>query len=137
MGETPRSPERKEEMQTVEYASPELARFGGELEGVRREAAELTGGLSDAQLAWRPAPGRWSAGEIVSHLRVLNTRYLESIDRSMADARARGRTGPDAYRPSWLGGWIVRLMEPPVKRPLKAPAVFRPAEDDGSRGWPA
>ena len=117
------------------YPSPDLARFGRELEAVRRDAHGLMGGLSDGQLAWRPGPGRWCAGEIASHLRVLNTRYLEAIDRAIEQARARGRTAGDGYRPGLVGGFMVRLMEPPVKRPLKAPAVFRPAGDDGARDW--
>ena len=68
------------------YPSTELARFGRELHSVRREAAELLDGLSPAQLAWTAEPGRWSVGENVSHLRTLNTRYLESIDRAIAEA---------------------------------------------------
>jgi hypothetical protein len=119
-------------MQTAGAAYPttNLARFGRELEAVRRDAAALTDELSDGQLAWRPGPGRWSVGEIVSHLHVLNTRYLEAIDLAMEQARARGRTGPDGYRPGLVGGFMTRMMEPPVKRRLKAPAIFRPVDRD-------
>lgn len=121
---------------TAPHHTPDLARFGRELEAVRREAAALTGGLSDAQLAWRPGPGRWSPGEVVSHLRTVNTRYLEAIDRSIEQARAHGRTGFTPYRPGLVGGFLTRLMEPPVTRRLKAPGIFRPAAaDDGARDW--
>lgn len=118
----------------VAYPSSELARFGRELQAVRREAAELLDGLSDAQLAWAPEPGRWSVGEHVSHLRTLNTRYLEGIDRAIADARAHGRTGFGAYRPGLVGGFLTRLMEPPVKRRMKTPAVF---VTEGAHDWAA
>jgi hypothetical protein len=110
------------------YPSPELARFGRELDAIRREAA-LVDELSAAQLAWSPAPGRWSAGEHVAHMRVLTSLYLDAIDRGVAAARSRGHTGFDAYRPGLLGGFMTRLMEPPVRRRLPtAPIFVAPAE---------
>jgi len=121
---------------TVAYPSSDLARFGRELDAVRREAAELLDGLSDAQLAWRPEAGGWSVGEVACHLRTLNARYLEAIDQSISEARTRGHTGFGGYKPGLLGGFMVKMMEPPVKRRLKTPAVFRPA-DDAAHDWRA
>jgi hypothetical protein len=118
----------------VAYPSTELARFGRELQAVRREAAELLDGLSDAQLGWNPEPGRWSVGENVAHLRTLNERYLQAIDSGIAAARARGHTGFGAYRPGIVGGFMVRFMEPPIKRRVKTPSVFVPEE---TRDWAA
>jgi len=118
----------------VAYPSTELARFGRELQAVRRDAAGLLDGLTGAQLAWQPEPGRWSVGENVSHLRTLNTRYLEAVDRAIADARARGRTGFGAYRPGLVGGFMTRLMEPPVKRRIKTFPVF---VTGGAHDWAA
>lgn len=116
---------------TVSYPSSDLARFGRELEAVHREAAELLDGLSDAQLAWRPEAGGWSMGEIACHLRTVNTLYLGAIDRSISEARERGHTGFGGYKPGLLGGFMAKLLEPPVKRRFKSPAVFRPADDEG------
>ena len=124
------------ETAVVAHRSPDLARFGRELDAVRRESAALTGDLSNAQLAWRPAPGRWSPGQVVSHLRATNTRYLEAIDRSIEQARAHGLTGFTPHRPGLVGRFMTRLLEPPVKRPLRAPAAFRPAEDE-AHDWRA
>jgi hypothetical protein len=133
---TPRELDLEEAMPAAAtaYPSTELARFGRELEGVRREAAGALSGLSDAQLGWAPEPGRWSVGENVSHLRTLNTRYLEAIDRAIAGARASGRTGFGAYRPGLVGGFMTRLMEPPVKRRLKTIGVF---VTQGPHDWAA
>ncbi len=116
----------------VAYPSSELARFGRELHTVRADAADLLDGLSDAQLGWAPEPGRWSVGENVSHLRTLNTRYIEAIDAAIAAARARGNTGFERYTPGLVGGFMVRFMEPPVKRRVRTPAVF---VSEGARNW--
>ena len=115
---------------TVAYPSSDLARFGRELEAVHRDAAALMDGLSDAQLAWRPEAGGWSVGEVACHLRTLNARYIDAIDQSISEARTRGHTGFGGYKPGLLGGFMVKMMEPPVKRRLKTPAIFRPAEEE-------
>ena len=120
---------------TANYSTPDLARFGRELEAVRREAAALTDGLSDAQLAWRPKQGSWSVGEIACHLRILNDRYMEAIDASIAEARANGRSGFSGYKPGLVGGFMVRMMEPPIRRRFKTPRVFRPTEDESAHDW--
>jgi len=113
------------------FPSPDLARFGRELDAVHRDAAELLHGLSDAQLAWHPAAGGWSVGEVACHLRTVNSLYLGAIDLSISEARARGYTGFGGYKPGLLGGFMAKLLEPPVKRRFKSPAVFRPADDEG------
>lgn len=120
---------------TVAYPSSDLARFGRELGAVCREAAQLLDGLTDAQLAWRPGGG-WSVGEIACHVRTVNTLYLGAIDRSISEARARGHTGFGGYKPGLLGGFMVKLLEPPVKRRFKSPAIFRPADDE-AHDWRA
>ncbi len=120
---------------TVAYPSSDLARFGRELEAVHRDATELLGGLSHAQLAWRPEAGGWSVGENACHLRTVNTLYLGAIDRSISEARARGHTGFGGYKPGLLGGFMAKLLEPPVKRRFKSPSVFRPAAD--AQDWRA
>lgn len=121
---------------TATYPSPELARFGRELDVIRRDAAEVDH-LTPAQLAWRPAPGRWTPGEHVGHMRLLNSLYLEAIDRGIAEARARGRSGFDAYRPGLLGGFMTRMMEPPVRRRLRTAPAFVAPEEPGRDERPA
>jgi hypothetical protein len=120
---------------TVAYPSSDLARFGRELEAVHRDAAELLGGLSHAQLAWRPDAGGWSVGENACHLRTVNTLYLGAIDKSISEARERGHTGFGGYKPGLLGGFMAKLLEPPVKRRFKSPSVFLPAAE--AQDWRA
>jgi len=116
-------------MSTV-LGSADLVRFGRELDAVRRQADALTRDLSPEQAAWSPGPGRWSTLQVIAHLRTTNDLYLEAIRRSIEAARAAGHTGADSYRPGWLGGWMIRTMEPPVRRRFKSPGVFAPREAD-------
>jgi hypothetical protein len=104
-------------------SSPELERFRTELAEVRREGAELLDDLTPEQLGWKPAPTAWSAGQVAEHLRTSSALYVPGMTRAIETARARG-WAPDGYRPSLMGGWLIRSMSSPKRMP--SPKVFRP-----------
>jgi len=114
--------------------SPLLQGYLEQLASIRRETAELTDGITDAQLGWRPGPGRWSPGQIVSHLNLAGGSYVERIARLLADARARGLRDRGDFRPGLLGGMMVRSMEPASRRRFKAPRIWRPADEGPAPG---
>lgn len=71
-----------------------------ELESVRQEtdaisarAVELSAGLSEQQLAWRPRPSSWCIAENLLHLERTTHIFLPIIDRALDDARRNGRLG--------------------------------------------
>ena len=90
---------------------------------------ELVAGLSKTQLSWQPAPEKWSIAQCLDHLAVTSSKF----DSYFTDALDRGRkkwpvsTGP-AYRPSWMGAWLIKQVNPETGRNLPAPKVFRPSE---------
>jgi len=92
-------------------------------------ARALVTGLSHAQLNWKPAPDKWSIAQCLDHLAIAS----QGFDGYFSDALARGRkkwpvsTGP-AYRPSFMGGWLIKYVSPEAVKKLKAPKIFRPAE---------
>jgi len=92
-------------------------------------ARELVAGLSNAQLNWKPAPEKWSIAQCLDHLAVAS----HGFDGYFSAALVRGRkrwpvnTGP-AYRPTFMGGWLIKLVHPETGRNLKAPKIFRPSE---------
>ncbi len=48
-------------------------------------------GLSEAQLGFRPAPNRWSVGEILDHLSLAERAMIRSISRLLQQAAGLGR----------------------------------------------
>ncbi|MFL5384830.1 MAG: DinB family protein [Longimicrobiaceae bacterium] len=100
-----------------------------QLRAIRRDAASLTEGLSDAQLAWRPGPGRWSIAEVVAHLNRAGRPYLDLIAHALAAARVRGASTGDRWRPTFVGGLMARSQEPPPRIRFRAPRIFRPDGD--------
>ncbi|HET7462440.1 MAG TPA: DinB family protein [Longimicrobium sp.] len=107
---------------------PLLQGFLDQLALIRHETAELTDGITDARFNWVPAPGRWSVGQVVNHLNIAGGSYADRLEPLLDGARARGARDRGDYRPSWVGGMLVRSMEPPPRRRFKAPSIWRPAE---------
>jgi hypothetical protein len=92
-------------------------------------ARELVSGLSPAQLNWKPAPEKWSIAQCLDHLTVASRNFDEYFSASLVRGRKKWpvSTGP-AYRPSFMGGWLIKLVNPEGGRNLTAPKVFRPSE---------
>jgi hypothetical protein len=92
-------------------------------------ARELVAGLNNAQLNWKPAPEQWSIAQCLDHLAIATHEF----DKYFSDALARGRkkwpaTHGPTYRPSFLGGWLIKYVTPEAQKKLTAPKIFRPAE---------
>jgi hypothetical protein len=92
-------------------------------------ARGLVSGLSNAQLNWKPAPEKWSIAQCLDHLAVTS----QGFDDYFSAALLRGRkkwpmTKGPAYRPSFVGGWLIKQVDPVTGRNLPAPKVFRPAD---------
>jgi len=106
---------------------PELEARRRDYQAAAAEARERFGGLAEAQLAWRPEPGRWSIAECLDHLHVTGEEVLAQVEAAVARGWARGTTGSPPFRYGWLGPWFVRANAP-SGRPVPAPKVFRPRE---------
>ena len=88
----------------------------------------MTEGLSNAQLNWSPAPGRWSIAQCLVHLTAVGRPYAQALAEGIATAREQGRTVSGPVRYGFLERWAIRSMEPPPRRRMPAPKMFRPAE---------
>jgi DinB superfamily len=99
-----------------------------EAEDNNAAARKLVAGLSESQLNWKPAPDKWSISQCLDHLAVTSSKF----DQYFTVALERGRrkwpaTSPPAYRPSWMGSWLIKQVHPETGRNLPAPKVFRPS----------
>ncbi len=110
-----------------------LQTIASETEKVNGEARQLVAGLTDEQLNWKPAPSRWSIAQCLDHLAVTseNQDFTKAIARGREKRRASDAV---AYRPTMLGGWLVKQLLPEAKRKMPAPKVFRPSEGSAING---
>ncbi|HET7459495.1 MAG TPA: DinB family protein [Gemmatimonadaceae bacterium] len=105
---------------------PELTRHLADVDLARADVTSLLAGLSEVQLNWRPNPERWSIAQNVTHLTVIGRLYLPKFDDSIRVARERGWRRPGPFRYGPIESWAVRSLEPPPRRRLRAPRMFKP-----------
>jgi hypothetical protein len=107
----------------------ESARYDCNGDGKNSVAArELVEALNDAQSNWQPAPKKWSIAQCLEHLTVSTAGFDQYFTRAIAAAHDK-RPADNAlpYRPSLMGGWLIRQLLPESVRKVPAPKIFRPA----------
>ena len=95
------------------------------------EARTLVAGLTEAQLNWKPAPDKWSIAQCLEHLTVASRGF----NTYFVDLLARGRqkwtvTSRPLYKPSFMGGLLIKQVQPQAPRKLSAPKIFQPSSSE-------
>ena len=104
-----------------------LATIASELEQVNDEAKRLVTGLTEAQLNWKPAPDSWSIAQCLEHLTLADEKFGPYLTNAIAQGREkRPVSGTVAYRPTMLGGWLIKQLLPEATKKVPAPKIFRP-----------
>src|SRR5580658_9400871 len=82
--------------------SEDLAILIAEMDANFSHLESITTGLSREQFNWRPEAGRWSIGECVGHLNIVNAGDLAPLQEAIQNGRARGRTGQGPFQYGFL-----------------------------------
>jgi hypothetical protein len=115
----------------VRSVSIELAALADQLTAVERRWRALAGTMTPAQFNWRPASGRWSVGEHLAHLNLVDAGYLPYLDAMIARGHADGLVPRPGSRHPLLGRLLINGAEPPVSlRVRTADANVPPAHVD-------
>ncbi|HEX7957019.1 MAG TPA: DinB family protein [Pyrinomonadaceae bacterium] len=111
-------------------AGGELGALLEELSAVTEEARKVFGRLSAAQLNWKPSAERWSVGQCFDHLIVTNRCFFAEMERVAAGTHRTSLWGRVSPLSGFIGGLILRSLDPEKGRKTKAARVFRPASSD-------
>ena len=85
----------------------------------RGQVESLSAPLGDREFKWRPDGNRWSVGECLEHLALMNGIYLDAIDVAAARTRDAGlfvEPTEKATGHGRIGDAFVRSLEPPAGR---------------------
>jgi hypothetical protein len=89
----------------------------------------LVTGLSEAQLSWTPAPESWSIAQCLDHLATTSKAFEPYLTAAIKRGRDKWPiSSPVPYRPSWVGGWLIKQVLPETTRKVSSPKVFRPSQ---------
>ena len=92
-------------------------------------ARQLVEGLSDEQLNWKPEAKRWSMAQCLEHLAVASGGFDSYFRETIERARARWPTTRAVlYRPTFVGGLLIRQVVPETTRRFPSPKIFKPSD---------
>lgn len=92
-------------------------------------AKGLVAGLSEEQLRWTSAPESWSIAQCLDHLAITTGKFEPYFTTAIKRGREKWAVAaPVAYRPTWLGGWLIRQLVPEATRKVPAPKAFKPSQ---------
>ena len=102
-------------------------RLISELEIADGRAERVARALSRDQLTWSPAPGAWSIGQCLDHLRIGNEIYLPAISSALEGRRPSAV--PELLLSAISQWFIHNYIGPSVGTRAKAPRKTRPAAE--------
>lgn len=108
------------------YTSLLLADVRAELEALSRETKATFGGLSEAQLNWRPDATRWSVAQCFDHLVTANGLMFRAADDALTGAQLRTIWQRLPILHQLFGQALIRSQGPEVSRKYVAPAKALP-----------
>ncbi len=86
---------------------------------------ELTTGLRDEQLLWRPAAETWGIADCYEHLLISDAPYFPKL-RAVIDDAEPAAAGERVYAPGLFARWFIVSAGPDGRLKVKAPKRFRP-----------
>lgn len=105
-----------------------LQTVAAEIEKNNANARDLTRGLTQPQLNWQPSPEQWSIAQCLDHLVVSESHFKNYYAGALAKGRQKYPTGaPVKYKPTLVGGFLIKQLVPEATRKVSAPKVFRPS----------
>ena len=88
------------------------------------------GGLSAAQLNWKPSAERWSIAQCFDYLITSNKGYLPIIESVRGGTKKTRFLERLPVLPGLAGKLLIKSLDPASTRKIKAPKNFEPAESN-------
>lgn len=118
----------------MELKNKDLSRLQGEYRAIIEHFHNITEGLSDEQMNWQPAPGKWSIAECIDHINATGEGYFARVSPVIKSAREKGITGNPEIKFGWFGKMLRMIgLEPPPKKNVNSPKPFKPRNTEGEK----
>lgn len=109
---------------------PDLKRALDQLIAVEKGYEQLiTSNMS--KINEKPSYGGWSIAECVDHVNSIARQIMEPMKAAIATAKANGKLATTApHKPGFLGKYMTRAMEPPVKKKMRSQKIYLPSPSE-------
>lgn len=110
------------------FNSPYLKQMHERLVKSGERARYLATELNADQLNWRPSDDKWSIAQCLEHTLVGADLYCEKLRPAIERARGKRLSTAGYIQPrhTLLGHFILRAVEPTVRRAMSSPKIFAP-----------
>lgn len=98
------------------------------VEEAAEKAQALTGGLTEEQLLWKPAPKKWSVAGCFEHLILTGEAWHSNIRTAIKGAEAVRSSKEREYRPTFFGRFFLGMTGEKVRLPMPTHPMFDPGE---------
>lgn len=98
-----------------------------EIDQITRDFQQEFSGISSEQLNWKPSPDKWSIGQHIDHLMVINRSYypiIEEIRQGTYKVPAIGKIG---FLVRFFGNFIYKSSGPDRSKPIRTFPVWEPS----------
>jgi hypothetical protein len=115
---------------SIEVQTADLPALIAEARALGAEIERRFGGMSAAQLNWRPNDKEWSIGYCLEHIIISNAGYFAPIGQILAGTKSSSFWERLPLLPGLFGTLLIRTLEPGAKGFVPAPKVFLPSSSD-------
>jgi hypothetical protein len=108
----------------------ELSGILEELQAMAGDARKVFGGLSAAQLNWKPSAEQWSVGQCFEHLIRTSESYYPLLEQVARGERRNSLLERFSPLKGFWGKFLVKSLAPESTRKMKTTEKFRPSASD-------
>lgn len=81
---------------------------------------------NESVLNVQPSNGGWTMAECVDHLSTILKEVNPPLKQGIHEGKAKGNKVAGPFRYGFIGKWITKSMEPPIKQKMKANKIYVP-----------
>lgn len=110
--------------------SKEVNRYIANIKIISDEVRETFGGLSAAQLNWKPNAKSWSIGQCFDHLITTNSQYIPKIQKVADGTHENNWFSVIPFLPDFIGKMLKNAVNPDSVKKMKNPPIFAPSNSE-------
>jgi uncharacterized damage-inducible protein DinB len=107
-----------------------LNKVTDDLSGVAVAATEAFGGLSPAQLNWKPDEKSWSVAQCLDHLITTHSQYFPLFERLSSGEALPTTWEKISPLSGFFGRFLVKSLDPANLKKMKAPGKAQPSASE-------